>query len=369
MAKHYNSEYEFIWGTFFMLKRILAVLMAALMIFAVGCNDSDVVYDNLSDYESESTPVIDDEKGEDEVKPQLTVNPLTGVAELDSASKASQRPVAIMVENSSISMSAQTGLSKASIIYETEVEGGITRLLAVYQDISTLEKIGNVRSARYPYVDLALGHDAVYVHCGQDPTYCAPHLKDIDDIDVNSDDTGSKRIANGLSSTHNVYVITKDMLKRINNSFELEKNSVKPWAQFTDDKISLNGGSAKSVSIPFPTTTTRFTYDEQSGLYTRLIGSKVQSDYFTKEKTQVKNIFVLLTNISHYPDGEHRKVALESGKGYYITNGTMQEINWSKGKSTNGFMFTDKDGNELKVSAGNSWVCIANKNTCKPVME
>lgn len=346
-----------------MLKRVLAALMAVLMIFVVACSDSDVVYDDLSNYESESTPVVEDET------PELAVNPLTGVAEFEDASKASQRPVAIMVENSTISMSAQTGLSKAGVIYETEVEGGITRLVAVFQDISQVEKIGNVRSARYPYVDLALGHDAVYVHCGQDPTYCAPHLKDIDDIDVNNNDAGSKRIPNGLSSTHNVYIITKDMLSRIKDTFELKKDNVKPWAQFTDEALSLQGGSATSVSVPFPASTTRFTYDQQSGLYTRLIGSNVQADYFTKDKTQVKNVFILMTSISYYPDGEHRKVALESGKGYYITNGTMQEINWSKGKSTNGFKFTDKDGNELKVSAGNSWVCIANKNTCKPVIE
>ena len=58
-----------------------------------------------------------------------------------------------------------------------------------------------------------------------------------------------------------------------------------------------------------------------------------------------------------------------SGKGYYITNGKKQEINWSKGKASNGFTFTDASGKEIDVSAGNSWVCIANKNTCKPTFE
>lgn len=347
-----------------MLKKFSAALMAVFMILAVGCSDEDVVYENLSTYESESAPVAEQEN-EDEVKPTLFVNPLTGVAEFSDASKVNQRPIAIMVENSTISMPVQTGLSHADVIYETEVEGGITRLVALFQDISETEKIGNVRSARYPYVDLALGHDAVYIHCGQDPTYCAPHLKNIDDIDINSNDTGSKRISNGLSSTHNVYVITKDLLKRVTNNFKLKKDNVTPWVNFTDEELSLST-SANEVSVPFPASTTKFTYDAASGLYTRLVNSKPQSDYFTKEKTQVKNIFVLMTSISFYPDGEHRKVALESGSGYYVTNGGVQEIKWSKGKSTNKFKFTDADGNELKVSAGNSWVCIANKNTCKP---
>ncbi|MBQ8267643.1 MAG: DUF3048 domain-containing protein [Clostridia bacterium] len=343
-----------------MFKKFLAAIFAMLMIFAVGC-DQNVVYDDLSDYESE-LPVVEN-------TPDLSVNPLTGVAEFEDANKAKQRPVAIMVENSTISMPAQTGLSKADIIYETEVEGGITRLVAVYQDISKLDKIGNVRSARYPYVDLALGHDAIYVHCGQDPTYCAPHLKDIDDIDVNSDDTGSKRIANGLSSTHNVYVLAQDMWQRISNTFETERKTVEPWVSFTDKALTLDGGAATSVAVPFPTSTTRFTYDAGSGLYTRLIGSNVQTDYFTKETTQVKNIFVLLTSITDYPDGEHRKVALTSGDGYYITNGTVQFIKWSKGAATNGFTFTDTNGTEIEVSAGNSWVCIANKSSCNPSIQ
>lgn len=344
-----------------MFKKVLAAGFAALMIFAVGC-DENVVYDDLSDYETTS-PV---ESGSES---ELAVNPLTGVAEFANSNKANQRPVAIMVENSSISMPVQTGLSEADVIYETEVEGGITRLMAVYQDISDLDKIGNVRSARYPYVDLALGHNAIYIHCGQDPTYCAPHLDDVDDLSIDTNSKGAKRIANGLKSEHTLYAIAGDLWESINENFETKVSSVAPWANFTDEKLVLDGGSAKSVNIPFPASTTRFTYDEANGLYTRLIGSSVQTDYYTKETTQVKNVFVLLTTISNYPDGKHRKVALDSGDGYYITNGTVQFVKWSKGAATNGFKFTDTEGNEIKVSAGNSWVCIANKSTCNPTFE
>ncbi len=343
-----------------MLKRILAATFAALMIFSVGC-DNNVVYEDLSDYESEA-PIAENTS-------DLKVNPLTGVEEFKNSDKANQRPIAIMIENSSISMPVQTGLSKADIIYETEVEGGITRLMAVYQDITDIEKIGNVRSARYPYVDLALGHNAIYIHCGQDPTYCAPHLKDIDDISIDTNSKGAKRISNGLKSEHTLYAIANDLWENINEKFKTKTASVASWANFTQEKLTLDGGAATSVTVPFPASKTYFTYDEASGLYTRLIKSTVQTDYFTKETTQVKNVFVLLTSISNYPDGVHRKVALESGDGYYITNGTVQFIKWKKGASTNGFKFTDTDGNEIKVSAGNSWVCIANKSTCNPTIQ
>ena len=342
-----------------MLKRILAAGLAALMIFAAGC-DNSVVYDDLSDYESE-TSVTEDTS-------DLSVNPLTGVAEFNDTSKAKQRPVAIMVNNVSVAQSRQTGLSDADIIYETEVEGGITRLMAVYQDISDLDKIGTVRSARYPYVDLALGHNAIYVHCGQDPTYCAPHLNDIDHLSIDTNSKGAKRIANGLSSEHTLYAIAGDLWESINESFDTKVSSVTPWANFTDETLTLDGGAATSVKVPFPAMTTNFTYDAQSGLYTRLAGSTVLSDYYTGETTQVKNVFILLTSISNYPDGKHRKVSLDSGDGYYITNGTVQFIKWSKGNATNGFEFTDTNGNEIQVSAGNSWVCIANKSSCNPTI-
>lgn len=351
-----------------MFKRILAAVSAAVMIFTVGCSSNDVVYDDLSDYES-STPVAVESETEKKEEPTLFVNPLTGVADIKDETKTKQRPVAIMVNNVAVAQSRQTGLSGADIIYETEVEGGITRLMAVYQDISALDKIGTVRSARYPYVDLALGHNAVYIHCGQDPTYCAPHLKDIDDLDIDTNSKGAKRISNGLNSEHTLYAIAGDLNEAINDKFNMKVASVPNWAEFTDEELALDGGTATSVKVPFPAMTTGFTYDAQSGLYTRLSAGTVLTDYYTGEATQVKNVFILLTSITTYPDGEHRKVALESGKGYYITNGTVQEINWSKGASTNGFKFTDKSGKEIPVSAGKSWVCIANKSTCNPTIQ
>ena len=346
-------------GGLFMLKRIFAALCCLTLIFAVGC-DNNVVYDDLSDYETESVGESDTDT--------LSVNPLTGEADV-SAEVASRRPVAIMVNNVSTAQGVQTGLNAADIIYETEVEGGITRLMAVYQDISTLDKIGTVRSARYPYVDLALGHDAIYVHCGQDPTYCAPHLNDIDHLSIDTNSQGAKRIANGLSSEHTLYALAGDLWDNISSNFDTEASNVDTWANFTDEALTLDGGSATSVKVPFPAQTTNFTYDEASGLYTRLSGGTVLTDYYTNESTQVKNVFILLTSITNYADGKHRKVALDSGDGYYITNGTVQFIKWSKGNATNGFEFTDTEGNEIKVSAGNSWVCIANKSTCNPTIQ
>ena len=65
---------------------------------------------------------------------------------------ARKRPIAVMTENTRETL-PQYGLSSADVIYECPVEGGISRLMCIYQDYEDLDKIGNIRSCRiyYPY--------------------------------------------------------------------------------------------------------------------------------------------------------------------------------------------------------------------------
>ena len=340
-----------------MFKKIIALSLCLVFFALCGCSKAD---NTSSAVDSVPEVVVEEEK--------FAINPLTGIENLNPAA-LNNRPVAVMVNNVSVAQKVQTGPAYADIVYETEVEGGITRLMAVFKDVTNVKQIGSIRSARYPYVDLAMGHNAFYIHSGSDPTYCAPHLKDIDHISVDNGICGAKRVPNGLSREHTVYAFGESLWSGIKGTFKnTTLSAVKPFANFTaeDETLSLTGGSATSINVPFPASKTGFTYSENTGLYTRLSNGNVMSDYITGATTEVKNVFVLLTTISDYPDGKHRKVDLSSGDGYYATNGTYTFIKWSKGKDSDSFKFTDTDGNELKVSAGNSWVCIANKFTCNP---
>ena len=62
------------------------------------------------------------------------------------------RSIAIMIDNVG-EAKPQAGLNEAAIVYEITVEGGLTRLLAVYKDIKDKEEtIGPVRSARQVFI-------------------------------------------------------------------------------------------------------------------------------------------------------------------------------------------------------------------------
>lgn len=336
-----------------MIKKIFAFILVISMLFCVGCNKNS----GEGSANEDAAPVE-----------PLTVNSLTGLKDIPE-DKLGARPVAVMVNNINVAKDVQAGLPYADIVYETEVEGGITRLMAVYKNIDAVKQIGSVRSARYVYVDLALGHDAIFVHCGSDPVYCRPRLASMDDLDI-YDGSYGKKIENGKSGDHKLYTFSDQLKNGFNKKgFRQTENAVKTWANFVGEgeKVTLTGGAATEITVPFSTShKAEFKYNAEKGKYQRYIQGKLQKDYATGETVDVENIFVLLTTIKDYPDGEHREVALSGGDGYYFSDGKFSFIKWQKGNANSGFKFTDTEGNELKVNAGNSWVCIGDKNKANP---
>lgn len=336
-----------------MYRKILSVMLAALLLTFVGCGKEQTTSEvSEPEVSSESEPIV-----------VYYTNPLTGVKDL-SEDKADDRPVAIMVNNLSQAQTVQTGLTKADIVYETEVEGGITRLMAVYQDISKVEKIGTVRSARYVYVDLAMGHNAIYVHHGQDQTYCAPHLKDTQTFVLGTNNAGV-RIKNGLASEHTLYGYGEKIWNTlVSQGYKTELSNVTNWQNFADEETSVTYTNvANTVNVPFSNSyKSVFKYDSVSGKYVRYFKTTERKDYETGESEYFKNVFVLTTSIKNYSDGYHKNVSLTSGDGYYCVNGTYTPIKWSKGSSSSSFVFTNTDGTPLTVNQGNSWVCIMSKS-------
>ncbi len=349
-----------------MYKKISLVLLCLLFVLAAGCKDTPAPL-SVDRVDDPSVPEIT------HTESKFAVNPLTGVADL-TMGKESYRPVAVTVNNISVAQSVQTGLGEADIVYETEVEGGITRLVAVYQDISKVEKIGTVRSARYAFIDLAMGHNAIFVHHGQDTTHAGPHLKDVDHfiLDVNK---GGARLSNGLSSEHTLYAYGDSLWKElINEGYNLQNDSTATWQQFADEDNPVSfDSSADEVSVSFSGSyKTTMKYDASSQKYIRMFNGSKCKDYVTGEPMYFKNVFVLNTTIRTYPncnDGKnHREVMLNSGSGYYFVNGTYTPIKWEKGAASNPFRFTAEDGTALTVNPGNSWVCIADQSRSKPVI-
>ena len=344
-----------------MFKKITALLLIAGMLLSAGCSKKPA---EQPQEESQSNAVTQEAEMSAD-----SINPLTGVKEYEGIAKV--RPVAVMINNDVRAQSAQAGLPEADIIYETEIEGGETRLMAVFQDAEKVQNIGTIRSSRYVYIDLAMGHNAVYIHRGNDERYAGPHLADLDDIDIHEGNYG-ERLNNGLALEHTLYTHGPALWAGIASKFSTVLETVPTWQTFAQEgeSVSLSGGAANRVTVPFSGNfKSVFVYDSTTGLYERHFKETVPTEYFTKESTKVKNVVVCLTEIKDYPDGEHRYIGLSGGDGYYITNGTYQAIKWTKGDSDASLKFTNADGTPLTMSVGNTWVCFSSARYSVPTME
>ncbi|WP_082112183.1 DUF3048 N-terminal domain-containing protein [Paenibacillus sp. DMB20] len=91
--------------------------------------------------------------------------PLTGMPLKEASSR---RPLSVMINNAPAAR-PQSGLSKADIVYEVLAEGGITRLIAIYQSQTGIEKIGPIRSIRPYLINIGESYGGVLVHAGGSP--------------------------------------------------------------------------------------------------------------------------------------------------------------------------------------------------------
>lgn len=299
------------------------------------------------------------------VEPTGFINSLTGERTLDTEEQTKLRPVAVSVNNQLKSpQRVQTGLENADIIYESYIEGGITRLLAVYKDISKIGEIGTIRSARYNFVDLANGDDALYIHAGLDPTYCQPYMQKLGLDNKNlllSNYYGyAYRLDNGLALEHTLYIKGDSIAKMIaDNAIRatVKDSHADNWQNFNESAQPLPDGTATKITACFSGDyTSVFNYDAATDSYIK----QDHKDWRSGKNLSVKNVVVLFTNVTMFENGYRVNIHLDGGEGYYFSNGTFQQIKWSKGATDARLKFTDANGNPVAYNPGNSWVCIIN---------
>ena len=207
---------------------------------------------------------------------------LTG--QLTDSAIALQRPVAVMINNI-INALPQSGIEQASVIYEAPVEGEITRMMAIYDTVEGLDKIGPVRSCRDYYIDWALEFDAIYVHYGQ-----AVYAYDLLNSDMVDNISGlqyqdSVGELNGYAgedvffrssdreAPHNCYTSGEGILKGIEKkgySMELD-NDYTGHFQFAADgeNITYSEGTATHIVPHQYANHPYFDYDETTQKYLR----------------------------------------------------------------------------------------------------
>lgn len=295
------------------------------------------------------------------------VSPLSGKP-LNKKYK-NKRPFAFMFNNIEFAY-PQTGTGRAEILYEILAEGGITRLMGVF-DYMKGDKIGSVRSARHYYVDFANEFDAIFVHFGQ--THYA-----IDEIKKLGVDTisglsweGAKAFYrdNSIRAPHNAFASAKGLMQAMKD----KKLRTKPRKGLTshfnfseeDEVTNDKEGSFKAeyVKVPFSAyMTPSFTYGKKEKLYTRYAFGTKHIDKGTGKALKFRNIFIQFVNEYNKDRNGYQTMDLmnQSGSGYYITNGKGIKVYWQKkgGADKTKFYYDKTHTEEVLVNTGKTYYAV-----------
>jgi len=296
---------------------------------------------------------------------EIVETPIKKIQIVDEESTS--RPIAVMINNHPSARPFQSGLQDSYIMYEFIVEGGLTRYLALFLDKET-ERIGSIRSARHYFLDYALENDAIYIHHGTSPQASADfHLVDRIEVNEYRDESISTAWRDDIDAAyeHTLFTSIKHIERGIKDK-RIERNNdlLLDYSVYDIDLTKKDGNiKVEKVEIPYSNnTTTSYKYDDVEKVYYRYVNDKEHVDYVTKKQYSFKNIITYKVKNYTLVDVENKgRQGLENigkGEGYYISNGYAVGINWEKKCRECQTKYTYKDGSELVVNDGNTFIQV-----------
>ena len=362
---------------------LLVSLSSTLLLFGCGKKEETPVVEPV--VEQVIDPIVEPDNVEEEEEDNQEVDDDTPPAEGMVRSRITNewvteevnntRPITVMIPNTKTA--AQYGISQADILYECNVEGSITRLMALFQDWSDFDRLGNVRSCRDYYIYWSFEWDAFYVHFGG-PFYIDEVINRPDTQDIDGLSSSNFWRANDTNnSTDNAYVDTKGLLADINKlGYNLEyrdgysdeqhykfapsgePNTLEQYS----DAITAN---KVDMSPTYPVTKCYFVYNEETGLYDRYqqlsgLADGPHIDKANGKQLAFKNI--LIQNTYFEIRDEKGYLAFQchdtTRDGWFFTNGKGIHVNWTKTSDYGATRYYDDSGNEIELNTGKTMVCI-----------
>ena len=308
-------------------------------------------------------PKNEEEVAEEEVETVVINEPQVKIVDVNSKT----RPFAVMINNNHEAW-PQCGLKDAYLVYEIIVEGGITRMMALYKDTYPV-KVGSVRSARHYFLDYAEENDAIYIHWGGSPQAYNRIYSGINALD-------------GISLEGSVFFRDRTLRRSSEHTGFVDLEKVKEYAEgkkytrettndlllnYSATEIDLSQNEeakiANEIDLKYSYYhTTSYEYDEENKVYKRSMSGKANIDLETEEQYTAKNIIVYKVRNYTLNDGEGKgRQELENignGSGYYITDGYCVPITWEKSSHSSQTIYKYSNGEEITVNDGNTFIQI-----------
>jgi hypothetical protein len=282
--------------------------------------------------------------------------PLTGLKVPSDQTSELDHPVFVAKMDNTESSQPQVGLSKADMVVEELVEGGLTRLAAFYYS-QIPSNVGPIRSMRASDIDVVSPAHASMVTSGA----AAKTIARIQGAHITFYGEGAKGMYRSPDrlAPYNLFV----HMNTVAETAKTKPATPPDYLTWGSAKDLPKGVKATSISAMFSgghTTQWQFT----NGSYHNLNSNAPAGDQFP-----ATNVLVLRVREGDAgyldPAGNHVPETLLTGKGVAMLfhDGKMVKATWHKGKiGSSPITLTTKKG-QLKVPAGHTWIELVPNDT------
>ena len=343
------------------LKRaVLAAATASILILS-GCGSATNPSQSASPTESQTSETPE---------PVYVAAPLTGVQYLEGSNAALSNPAfAAKIDNVG-GARPQYGLNATDLVFVEQVEGGLTRLVAIWHSNLPAE-VGPVRSVRPMDPDILAPIGGIVAYSGgQAPFKQAMMATGMYNADENSEyESGNYFRKEGRFAPHNLFfkaqaiVAAHPELAAPAQQFEYSDvaSSTLPSAQQYGREItSLKVKYLNATSLWNPGTAT--VDGAVTPVWLRTQDGAVHTDEWDGNQVRAINLLVLDVTIDKsFKDPKYghipRTVMItESSTGTLCYSGRCMPIKWSKASQTSPIVLTTMTGLPVKLAPGNTWI-------------
>lgn len=335
-------------------KKIAIIASASAVILLLGFGVAHLLQPSPTE---RPAPVITEPKEEKPPEPTTVTSELTG---LQVDPKRAKLPVtAVTIENSPDAR-PQSGLADAGVVFESMIEGSITRFLALYQE-EKASHIGPIRSVRRNHIDWLLSFDAALAHVGGSP-FALQRLRteNVKDLDQFNNPEAYHR-TNARFAPHNMYSSRGELLK-VHKKRGYNSSSYNGFVRKRPKPAEKPDATEVNVNISRPQYNVRFAYNKASNAYKRFMGGVPHVDERTNKQIVADVVVVIIAD--YHKDGIYSVYQRKgSGTAFIFQDGSVIQGTWEKRNKKENYRFGDKNGSPIGLNPGKTWITLAtNKN-------
>ena len=295
--------------------------------------------------------------------------PLTGIR-ADDPSKVKRHPLNVRLPNDPAAR-PQVGLSKADVVFEMIVEGGITRYSAIFHS-ADVQSVGPVRSYRLSDLTITQMLRGALVASGatieeRDAVTRSVRAGNMISVDAQRVGDPYHRVS-GRPGPNDLFVDLGAAREAVNAAGGKDPVDVPPLAFFPAlDHDVMAGGFATStpattVVIPFRDPAT-FTYDEGSRGYRRSQSGARTVDPDGNVPILARNLVVIYTDIweTSVVEDIYGSLGLDyrttgGGQASVFRDGRRVDGTWKRDGVLDMFSFAGPSGEPILLDPGQTWV-------------